>query len=52
MVAYEPSERPTINEILHSTWMKEINDLEKEKMVDLEFELKKEFQEIKEYIKE
>ena len=42
MVAYEPKERPSIGEILDHPWMKEIHKLEKEKIIDLENELRKE----------
>ena len=31
IVQYEPSDRPDINDILNSPWLKEINDLEEEK---------------------
>ena len=53
MVAYKPSERPTINEILNDPWLEEINELckdenEKDK---LELELKEEFSKLYEIIK-
>ena len=40
MVSYNPSERPTIAEILESEWMKEINNLNKIDSEKLENEVK------------
>ena len=41
MVAYEPSERPTINEILTDNWLKEINDMNDTQMENFMKEYKK-----------
>ena len=38
MVAFNPSERPSIKEILNSEWLKEINNLSKEEETKLEKE--------------
>jgi serine/threonine protein kinase len=43
MIAYQPKERPSIEEILNSSWMKEINDLNQDELEQLEKELKEEF---------
>ena len=42
MVAYNPSERPTIKDILESDWLKDINDLNEEEKEKLEEEYRKE----------
>ena len=42
MVAYDPSERPTIVEILNSQWMQEINNLNDEQLNNLENEVRQE----------
>jgi serine/threonine protein kinase len=44
MIAYNPNERPLIDEILNDEWMKEINNLNAEQMNDLENEVKVELQ--------
>jgi len=44
MVAYNPNERPLINEILNDGWLKEINNLNAEQMKALENEVKVELQ--------
>ena len=44
MVSYEPNERPTIEEILNSEWLHEINNLNPQQILDLENEIFKEFQ--------
>ena len=44
MVAYEPSERPTVGQILNDEWMQEINNLNEEQINDLENEVRQEFQ--------
>ena len=43
MIAYQPKERPSIEEILNSSWMKEINNLNQDELEQLEKELKEEF---------
>ena len=43
MVAYNPKERPTIEEILESSWMKEIRDLKEEELTQLENEIREDF---------
>ena len=43
MVSFQPKERPSIDEILNSDWMKEINNMNKEELEQLEKELKEEF---------
>ena len=40
MVAFKPSERPSIEEILNSEWLKEINNLNQEEELKLENEVK------------
>ena len=52
MVAYKPYERPTIDERLNHEWMKEINDLNKEQYEELENEIRLEFMERENIIKE
>ena len=44
MVAFNPNERPTIDEILISEWMQEINNLNAEQMNTLENEVRNELQ--------
>ena len=44
MVAYNPNERPTIEQILFDVWMEEINNLNAEQMDNLENEVRNEFQ--------
>jgi BR serine/threonine kinase len=46
MVAFEPNERPTIDEILTDQWMQEINDLNMEQLNALENEVRQVFQNI------
>ena len=41
LVAYDPSERPTINEILTDNWLKEINDMNNTQMENYMKEYKK-----------
>ena len=43
MVAFKPNDRPSIEEILASPWMKEIRDLNDEQLSQLENEIKEEF---------
>ena len=43
MVAYRPKERPTIEEILNSDWIKEIRDLNDDQLKILEKEILEEF---------
>ena len=43
MVAFKPNDRPSIEEILASPWMKEIRDLNDEQLTQLENEIKEEF---------
>ena len=42
MVAYKPEERPTINEILNSSWLQEVNNLNPQQIHDLENEIREE----------
>ena len=42
MVAFEPKERPTIEEILKSEWMQEINNLNEAQLNALENEIRQE----------
>ena len=42
MIAFNPEERPTINEILQSPWLQEYNNLGEQEKVDLENEVKAE----------
>ena len=44
MVAYDPAERPTIEEILNSPWMQDINNLTPQQMDALENEVRAELQ--------
>jgi len=44
MVAFNPNERPTIDEILNSEWMQEINNLNAEQMNTLENEVRNELE--------
>ena len=50
MVAFEPSERPTIKEILNHDWMREVSNLKKEKFKKYEEDLISEFKEREEYL--
>ena len=43
MVAFNPNERPTINEILNDEWMQEINNLNAVQIDNLENEVRNEF---------
>ena len=40
MVSFDPSKRPTLEQIFESEWMKEINNLKKEEEEKLEKEVK------------
>ena len=51
MVAYNPSERPSIEEILKSAWLKEITGLEEKEQIKLEEEYRERFSKICEKIK-
>ena len=42
MVAYDPLQRPTIDQILNDPWMKELNDLNDNELNELENELRNE----------
>ena len=42
MVAYDPLQRPTINEILNDPWMDELNNLNNDELNALENELRDE----------
>ena len=42
MVAYDPNERPTIEEILSSQWMNEITNLSQDELNTLEQEIRTE----------
>ena len=44
MVAYNPNERPSIDDILNDEWMQEINNLNAEQLNNLEDEVREEFQ--------
>ena len=52
MVAFHPSERPSINEILKSNWLKEINDLNENEEDILEKEVRDELIKIYDDIKD
>ena len=43
MVAFNPAQRPTIDQILNDEWMQEINNLNDEQRVALENEVRQEF---------
>ena len=43
MISYNPKERPTIEDIFKSDWMKEIQDMNEEELDKLELEVEKEF---------
>ena len=43
MVSYTPNQRPSINEIYESNWMKEIRNMTKEQLEQLEKDVKEEF---------
>ena len=43
MVAYNPEERPTIQQILDDDWMKEIREMNNEQLMQLENEIREEF---------
>ena len=43
MVAYDPKERPTIQEILDGDWMKDIREMNNEQLMQLENEIREEF---------
>ena len=51
MVHYKPDERPSITEILESDWMKQLTELKKEELNQLESDLKKEFQNREELVR-
>ena len=51
MVAYNPSERPSIEEILKSAWLGEITGLEEKEQIKLEEEYRERFSKICEKIK-
>ena len=51
MVAFNPSERPSIDKILNSDWLKEINDLNQKEESDLEIEVRNKLIEIYDKIK-
>ena len=52
MVSFKPKNRPSIDEILNSDWMKEIREMTKEQMEELENEVRNEFLEKEYCIKE
>jgi len=43
MVSFKPSERPTIEQIYNSNWMKEIKEMNDEQLEELENEIREEF---------
>ena len=43
MVAFDPEERPTIQQILDDDWMKEIREMNNEQLMQLENEIREEF---------
>ena len=43
MVAFNPEERPTIQQILDDDWMKEIREMNNEQLIQLENEIREEF---------
>ena len=52
MVSFKPKNRPSIDEILNSDWMKEIREMNKEQMEELENAVRNEFLEREYCIKE
>ena len=44
MVSFKPSDRPTIEQILNGDWMKEIREMTNEQLMQLENEIREEFQ--------
>ena len=52
MVAYKPVERPSIEQILKSEWMKEINEKNEEEINNLEIELYEDFLEREKDVKD
>ena len=52
MVSFRPKDRPTIKEILNDDWMKEIRDLNKKQLDELENEIRIEFLEREQLIQE
>ena len=52
MVAFDPNERPTIEEILKGDWMKEIRELKEEQIKLLENEIREEFLKREDVVKE
>ena len=51
MVAYNPKERPTLEEIYNDEWMKEIRDLNEKELEECEKDLIKELKKREEIIK-
>ena len=52
MVAYNPEDRPTIEQILESPWLQEINNLNEQEKITLDNEVRTEFEEIYQDLKE
>ena len=52
MVAYNPEDRPTIEQILESPWLQEINNLSDQEKITLDNEIRAEFEEIYQDLKE
>ena len=52
MLSYKPEDRPSIEKILESPWLKEIKDLNATEYEELEKEVIKEFKDIKQKIKD
>ena len=46
MVAFEPNERPTVDEVLTDQWMQEVNDLNDDQLNALENEVRQLLQNI------
>ena len=51
MLKYKPSQRPTIQEVLQHPWFKEINEMDKEQLENIEKKLKEKFLEVADEIK-
>ena len=52
MVSFRPQERPTIEDIFNDDWMKEIRDLSKEELNELESKIREEFLEREQKVNE
>ena len=52
MVAFKPEDRPTIDEILSSPWLQEINNLNEQEKIALDNEIREQFEEIYQDLKD